>query len=328
MKRREFLTFVAGTATAWPFAARAQQESRPKVIGVLWGASENTANRVRLDAFRQAMQELHWDEGRNLKLELRWGSGDVQTVRKHAGELVALAPDVILSIGSYAMGALRDATRTIPIVFLAVPDPVAAGYVANLAHPGGNATGFVLLEYSVSGKWPGLLKQIAPRIKRLAVLRDPSVAAGIGQLAVIQAAASPLGLDVIPLGVADRAEIERSLAAFANTPDVGMIVTASTQSFTYGDFLIELAANHRLPAAYATRSFVERGGLLSYGPDPVEPSRQAAGYVNRILRGEKPADLPVQAPTKYELTINLRTASALGLTVPNDLLASADATIE
>jgi putative ABC transport system substrate-binding protein len=328
MKRREFVTLVAGAVTAWPFAARSQQESHAKVVGVLWGASENTANRVRLDAFREAMQGLHWDEGRNLKLELRWGSGDVQKVREHARELVALAPDVIVSIGSYAMGALRDATHSIPIVFLAVPDPVAAGYVANLAHPGGNATGFVLLEYGVSGKWPGLLKQIAPGIKRLAVLRDPSVAAGIGQLAVIQAAASLLGLDVTPLGVADHGEIERSVAAFASTPDGGMIITASTQAFTYGDFLIELAARYRLPAAYAGRSFVEQGGLLSYGPDPVEPSRLAAGYVDRILRGEKPADLPVQAPTKYELTINLKTARTLGLSVPESLLASADRTVE
>jgi putative ABC transport system substrate-binding protein len=328
MKRREFVTLVAGAAAAWPFAARSQQESRPKRIGVLWGASENTANRVRLDAFRQAMHELHWDEGRNLKLDVRWGSGDVQKVREHAGELVALAPDVILSIGSYAVGALRDATRSIPIVFIAVPDPVAAGYVANLAHPGGNATGFVLLEYGVSGKWPGLLKQIGPGIKRLAVLRDPSVAAGIGQLAVIQAAASPLGLEVIPLGVTDRADIERSIATFASTPNGGMIVTASTQSFTYSDFLIELAARHRLPAAYAARNFVEQGGLIAYGPDLIDQSRRSADYVDRILRGEKPADLPVQAPTKYELTINLKTARALGLTVPESLLASADATIE
>jgi putative tryptophan/tyrosine transport system substrate-binding protein len=328
MKRREFVMLVAGAATALPFATRAQQEPRPRVVGVLWGASENTANRVRLDAFRQAMAGLHWDEGRNLTLDVRWGNGDVQKVREQAKELLAVRPDVILSIGSYATGALRDTTHSVPIVFIAVPDPVAAGYVANLAHPGGNVTGFVLLEYGVSGKWPGLLKQIAPGIKRLAVLRDPTIAGGIGQLALIEAAASPLGLEVIPFGMADRAEIERSIAAFASSPDGGMIVTASTQSFTYGDFLIELAARHRLPASWSIRSFVERGGLLSYGPDPVEPSRKAAGYVDRILNGEKPADLPVQTPTKYELTINLKTAKALGLSVPESLLASADATVE
>jgi putative ABC transport system substrate-binding protein len=328
MKRREFVTLFAGAAAAWPLAARAQQEPRSKLVGVLWGASENAANRVRLEAFRQAMQRLHWDEGRNLKLALRWGGGDLQKVRKQAEELVALAPDVIVSIGSYAMGALRDITRSVPIVFLAVPDPVAAGYVANLAHPGGNATGFVFLEYGVSGKWPGLLKQVAPGVKRLAVLRDPSVASGIGQLAVIQAAASSLGLEVIPLGVADPSEIERSVTTFASTPDGGMIVTASTQSFTNGDFVIELAARHRLPAAYAARTFVEQGGLIAYGPDLVDQSRRAADYVDRILKGEKPADLPVQAPNRYELTINLKTARALGLTVPENLLASADETIE
>ena len=328
MKRREFVTLVAGAATAWPLAARAQQEPRPKLVGVLWGASENAANRVRLEAFRLAMQRLHWDEDRNLKLALRWGGGDLQNVRKQAQELVALAPDVIVSIGSYAMGALRDATRSVPIVFLAVPDPVAAGYVENLAHPGGNATGFVFLEYGVSGKWPGLLKQVAPGVKRLAVLRDPLVAAGIGQLAAIQAAASSLSLEVIPLGVTDRAEIERSVTTFASAPDGGMIVTASTQSFTNGDFVVELAARHRLPTAYAARTFVEQGGLIAYGPDLVDQSRRAADYVDRILKGEKPADLPVQAPTKYELTINLKTAKALGLTVPENLLVSADETIE
>jgi putative ABC transport system substrate-binding protein len=274
------------------------------------------------------MHRLHWDEDRNLKLALRWGNSDVQKIRKQAEELVALAPDVILSIGSYAVGALRDATRSVPIVFLSVPDPVAAGYIENLAHPGGNATGFLFLEYGVSGKWPGLLKQAAPNVKRVGVLRDPSIAAGIGQLAVIQAAASSLGIEVIPLGVTDRAEIERSVATFASTPDGGMIVTASAQSFTFGDFLIELAARHRLPAAYPARSFVEQGGLIAYGPDLIDQARRAADYVDRILKGEKPADLPVQAPTKYELTINLKTAKALGLTVPENLLAGAEEIFE
>jgi putative ABC transport system substrate-binding protein len=328
MKRREFVTLVTGAATAWPLAVRAQQEPRSKLVGVLWAASENATNRQRLDAFRQAMRRLHWDEDRNVKLVLRWGNGDVQKIRKQAEELVALAPDVIVSIGSYAVGALRDATRSVPIVFLAVPDPVAAGYVENLAHPGGNATGFAFLEYGVSGKWPGLLRQVAPGVKRLAVLRDPSIAAGIGQFAVIQAAASSLGLEVIPLGVTDPADIERSIATFATAPDGGMIVTASAQSFTHDNFLVGLAARHRLPAAYPARSFVEQGGLIAYGPDLVDQSRRAADYVDRILRGEKPAELPVQAPTKYELTINLKTAKALGLTVPENLLASADEAVE
>ncbi len=328
MRRREFVTLVAGAATAWPLAGHAQQEPRSKLVGVLWAASENATNRQRLEAFRQAMQRLHWDEGRNLRLDLRWGNSDLKKIRKQAEELVALAPDVIVSIGSYAVGALRDATRSVPIVFLAVPDPVAAGYVENLAHPGGNVTGFLLLEYGVSGKWPGLLKLAAPNVKRIGVLRDPSIAAGIGQLAVIQAAASSLGLEVIPLGVADPAEIERSVTTFASTPDGGMIVTASAQSFTYGDFLVGLAARHRLPATYPARSFIEQGGLIAYGPDLVDQSRRAADYVDRILKGETPADLPVQAPTKYELTINLKTARALGLTVPENLLAGAEEIFE
>jgi putative ABC transport system substrate-binding protein len=328
MKRREFVRLVAGAAAAWPFAARAQVGPRPKVVGVLWSAAETTANRARQDAFRQAMHGLQWDEGRNLKLELRWGDGDLQKIRKQAEDMVMLAPDVIVCIGSYATGVLHDTNHNIPTVFLAVPDPVAAGYVASLAHPGGNATGFLLMEYGVSGKWPGLLKQLAPGLKRLAVLRDPSVAAGIGQLATIQAAASQLGLEVIPIGIAAAADIERSIAAFASAPDGGLILTASAQSFTYGSLVIELAARHRLPAAYSGRTFVELGGLIAYGADLIDESRRSAGYVDRILRGETPADLPVQAPTKYELTINLKTARALGLTVPENLLASADEAIE
>jgi len=297
-------------------------------VGVLWSASESPYNKSRQEVFRQGMQKLGWDESRNLKLVVRWGNGEQKIVRKQVEELVALAPDVIVCIGSFAAGALRDATRSIPVVFLAVPDPVAAGYVASLAHPGGNATGFVFLEYGVSGKWPGLLKQLAPGIKRVAALRDPAIAGGIGQLAVIQAAASPLGLEVIPLGIADAAEIERSISTFASVPDGGIILTASAQSFTYSGLVIELAARYRLPAAYAARTFVEQGGLIAYGPDLVDQSRQSADYVDRILRGEKPADLPVQAPTRYELTINLKTAKALGLTVPENLIASADEVIE
>jgi len=327
MKRREFVRLVAGATAAWPLAARSQQE-RPKLVAALWSAAETPALRVRQEAFRQAMQKLGWDEGRNLRLVVRWGDGDPTIVRKHAQEIVALAPDVIVSIGSFATGALRDTNRSIPTVFLAVPDPVAAGYVASLARPGGNTTGFVYLEYGVSGKWPGLLKQVAPGIKRVAALRDPAIAAGIGQLALIQAAASPLGLDVIPLGLADAVEIERSITTFASAPDGGLILTTSAQSFTYGDLVIELAASHRLPAAYPARNFVEQGGLIAYGPDLVDQSRRSAGYVDRILRGEKPGDLPVQAPTRYELTVNLRTAKALGLTVPENLLASADEAIE
>jgi putative tryptophan/tyrosine transport system substrate-binding protein len=328
MRRREFITIVGGAAVAWPVVARAQQERGKKLVAVLWSGSENPANLVRQEAFQQAMQKLHWDEGRNVKFVIRWGGGELQIVRKQAEELVALAPDVVVGIGSFATGALRDATRSVPIVFHAVPDPVAAGYVANLAHPGGNATGFVFMEYGVSGKWPGLLKQVAPGIKRVAVLRDPAIASGIGQLAVIQAVASSLGLEVIPLGMADAAEIERSITTFASAPDGGIILTASAQAFTYADLVIELAARHRLPAAFAARNFVEQGGLIAYGPDLVDQSRRSADYVDRILKGEKPADLPVQAPTKYELTVNLKTAKALGVEVPQSILLTADSVIE
>jgi putative tryptophan/tyrosine transport system substrate-binding protein len=328
MKRREFIGLVGGAAAAWPFAARAQQEPRVKLVAVLWSAAESPTLRVRQTAFVQGMARLHWDEGRNVRFVVRWGDGEAQNVRKRAEELVTLGPDAIVGIGSLAMAALRAATSSLPIVFLAVPDPVGAGYVASLAHPGGNATGFVFLEYGVSGKWPELLKQIAPKLKRIGVLRDPAVASGIGQFAVIQATASSLGLEVVPLGVTDAAEIERSIAAFANSPDGGIILTTSAQSFIYGDLVVELAARHRLPAAYAARNFVEQGGLIAYGPDLVDQSRRSADYVDRILKGEKPADLPVQGPIKYELIVNLKTATALGLIVPTNLLAGADVVIE
>jgi len=328
MKRRELLTLLGGAA-AWPRAARAQQPSGVRRIGVLMNlASEDAEGQARLAAFHQGLQQLGWTVGRNVQIDYRWGAGNADRIRKFAAELVALAPDVILSAGSPSVAALQQATRTVPIVFVTVVDPVSSGFVDTLARPGGNITGFALLEYSISGKWLQLLKEIAPRVTRAAVIRDPALTSGGGQLGVIQAVAPSVGVEVTPLNVRDRGEIERAITAFARSPNGGLIVTASTLAGVHRDLIIALAARHKLPAVYAVRYLVVGGGLISYGPDTVDPYRRAASYVDRILKGEKPADLPVQAPTKYELVINLKSAKALGLEIPPTLLARADEVIE
>ncbi len=328
MKRRDFITLFGG-ASALPLAARAQQGERMRRIGVLSSlAADDPETQARHAAFLQGLQEWGWTTGRNVQIDYRWGAGDPDRFRKYALELVALAPDVILATGSPVTAALLQATRTVPIVFTQVPDPVANGFVANLAQPGGNATGFTVYEYGTSAKWIELLKEIAPRVTRAAVLRDPAIASGIGQLAAIQGVAPTLGMEVRPVGVRDAGEIERAVTAFAREPNGGLIVLASPLAIVQRDLIITLAARHRLPAVYSRRFFVTSGGLISYGPDSIEPYRRAAGYVDRILKGEKPADLPVQAPTKYELVINVKTAKALGLDVPATVLARADEVIE
>jgi putative ABC transport system substrate-binding protein len=328
MKRRDFIAGVA-TATALPLAARAQQPDRTRRIGVLMNlAADDPEAQRRVSAFVQALRELDWTDGRNVQIEYRWGGGDAGTFRKYAAELVALAPDVILATGTPVVEALQQVTRTVPIVFVTGIDPVGAGFVESLARPGGNSTGFTLFEYGMSGKWLELLKEIAPGVKRVAVLRDSAIGSGTGQLAAIQAVAPSFGVELSPVGVRDAGEIERAVSAFASTSGGGLIVTASTLALVHRELIVTLAARHRLPAVYGDRVLVSTGGLISYGPDRVDPFRRAAGYVNRILRGERPADLPVQAPTKYELAINLKTAKALGLDMPANLLARANDVIE
>jgi putative tryptophan/tyrosine transport system substrate-binding protein len=330
MQRREFLTLVGGAAVAWPRAARAQQTDRMRRVGVLESrAADDREGQARLAVFAQGLQELGWTDGRNVRIDSRWAAGDAGRYRTYAAELVALAPDVILASASASVTALQQTTRTVPIVFVNVIDPVGAGFVASLARPGGNSTGFTLFEYSLSGKWLELFKEIAPNLTRIAILRDPAIAAGIGQFAVIQAMAPPsFGVELSPIDERDGGEIERDIAAFARAPNGGLIVTASSGAVAYRELIITLAARHRLPAVYPFRYFVTSGGLISYGPDTTEQYRRAAGYVDRILKGQKAVDLPVQAPTKYELVINLKTAKALGLTVPPSLLARADQVIE
>jgi len=329
MKRREFIALLCGAVTAWPLAVRAQQPERVRRIGVLMPLPANDAEgQARVAAFLQGLQELGWSVGRNVVVDIRWSTGNNADVRKYAAELVALAPDVILANSSNAVPPLLEVTRTVPIVFTNVADPVGAGYVDSLARPGGNITGFAPFEYSMSGKWLQLLKEIAPGVTRVAVLRDPSISVGPAQFAVIQAAAPSLGVELRPVDVRDEGEIERALAIFAQSPNSGLIVTASLRAVSHRDLIITLAARHRLPAVYFGRLWAAGGGLISYGPDLLDPFRRAAGYVDRILKGEKPADMPVQAPTKYELVINLKTAKALGLTVPPSLLARADEVIE
>jgi putative ABC transport system substrate-binding protein len=328
MRRREFITLLGGAA-AWPLAARAQQPERMRRVGVLMNlAQDDPETRVRRDAFLQALHELGWSEGRNLRIEYRWGVGDSDRHRQNAAELIALAPDVILAHGSPIMRPLQRATRTVPIVFVSVADPVAGGFIDSLARPGRNATGFSLFEYGISGKWLELLKQIAPELTRAAVIRDPDQVSGGGQLGAIQAVAPSLRVELSPIDVRDAGEIERAVAAFARQPKGGLIVTAAALAQIHRGVIISLAARHRLPAVYPYRLFVTDGGLISYGPDPVDQYRRAAGYVDRILKGEKPADLPVQAPTKYQIVINLKTARALGLDVPATVLARADEVIE
>jgi putative ABC transport system substrate-binding protein len=328
MKRREFIALLGGAA-AWPLTARAQQTERMRRIGVLMNlAGDDPESPVRVAAFAQGLQELGWIVGRNVRIDTRWVGINVDRSRSYATELVALAPDVILASGTPSVMALLQATRTVPIVFANVIDPVGSGFVESLAKPGGNATGFSMFEYGISGKWLELLKEIAPRVTRVAVLRDPAFASGGGQLGALQAVASSFGVELSPIGVRDASEIERAVTAFARSPNGGLIVTGSTLAVAHRDLIITLAARHQLPAVYAQRYIVAGGGLISYGPDSIDPFRRAASYVDRILKGEKPADLPVQAPTKYELVINLKTAKTLGLEVPPTLLARADEVIE
>jgi putative ABC transport system substrate-binding protein len=328
MRRREFITLLGGAA-AWPLAARAQQSERVRRIGILLPATADDLTwQARVGGFQQGLALLGWTIGRNVQIDIRWATTNTAELRKHAAELAALAPDVIMAGGTSTLGPLLQATRTVPIVFAIVVDPVGAGYVESVARPGGNATGFMLYEYSISGKWLELLKEIAPGVTRVAVLRDATQVFGIGQFAAIQAVAPSLRVEVTPVNVRDAGEIERTIAALARTPNGGLILTGSAASVRHRDLIIALAARHKLPAVYFERFFVAAGGLASYGTDNVDSFRRAAGYVDRILKGEKPADLPVQAPTKYELVINLKTAKALGLTLPPTILARADAVIE
>jgi putative ABC transport system substrate-binding protein len=329
MKRREFITLLGSAAAAWPLAARSQQTDRMRRIGVLMNlAGDDAEGQARIAAFLQGLRQLGWTNGGNLRIDIRWGADDPDRGRRYAAELVALAPDVILASASPAVGTLLQATRTVPIVFTTVGDPVGGGFVESLARPGGNATGFMLFEYSISVKWLELLKEIAAYVRRAAVLRDPATASGAGQLGAIQSGAPSFGVELSPVGVRDAGEIERAITAFARETNGGLIVTGSALATVHRELIITLAARHKLPAVYYERVFAKSGGLISYGPDRVDPYWRAAGYVDRILRGEKPADLPVQAPTKYELVINLKTAKALGLDVPPTLLARADEVIE
>ncbi len=359
MKRREFITLLGGAAAVWPLAARAQQPERVRRIGVLmYWAADDAEGQARLAAFTQALKQLGWSDGRNLRIDTRWATAD--DIHRHAAELAALAPDVLVAAtGTATVAALLQATRTaalaseasgqrgdskvrapdtrlepgssaraVPIVFMSVIDPVGAGFVASLAQPGGNATGFTIYEYSMSGKWLELLKEIAPHVSRVAVLRDPAVASGIGQFGAVQIVAPSLGVQVSPVDVRDAGEIERAVTAFARGSNGGLIVTAGALTISHRQPIIALAARHKLPAVYPARFHVTAGGLISYGPDLIDQFRRAAGYVDRILKGEKPADLPVQAPTKYELVVNLKTAKALGIDIPTTLLARADEVIE
>jgi putative ABC transport system substrate-binding protein len=325
MRRREFITLLGGAA-AWPLAARAQQPGPVRRIGVyIATAADDPEGQARNAALLQGLQQLGWTVGQNVRIDYRWGAGDF---REYARELVDLAPDVILANGGTIMVPLQQAARTVPIVFVQVTDPVGSGYVASLARPGGNITGFTQFEFGIGAKWLELLKQVAPAVKRAAVLRNPSTRGGVAQFAAMQAVAPALGIELSPLDVRDAAEIERAITAFARTPNGGLIIEPDPFVIAYRMQIIALAARLRLPAVYAYRYNVEEGGLMSYGPDSIGQYRLAAGYVDRILKGEKPADLPVQAPTKYETVINLKTAKALGLAVPPILLALADEVIE
>jgi ABC-type uncharacterized transport system substrate-binding protein len=326
-KRRDLITLLFGAA-AWPLTARAQQGERMRRIGVISSVASTSESQARLAAFVQGLQQSGWTVGQNLKIEYRWGSGNADHIRKYVAELVTLAPDIILATGSQTAAPLLEATRTIPVVFVQVADPVGAGFVESLARPGGNATGFANFEYGISGKWVELLKEIAPHLTRVAVLRDPTVASGTGQLGAIQAVAPSFGVELTPVDLRTAGGIERAVTVFARKPNGGLIVTAGNLGVIHRELIFTLAVRHRLPAAFSDRAYVDHGGLISYGPDRIDQYRQAAGYVDRILRGEKPAELPVQEPTKYDLVINLKTAKALGLDVPPTLLARADEVIE
>ena len=328
-RRRDFITLLGGAAAAWPLAARAQQPERMRRVGVLLpAAADDSAYQSRIAAFLQGLEQSGWSIGRNLRIDVRWATANVDTIRKHAAELVASGPDVVLAHGSATVGPMLQASRTVPVVFPLVGDPVAAGFVESLARPGGNVTGFMSVEYSMGGKWLELLKQFAPRTARVAVIRDPAIPSGLGQFGAIQTVAPSLGVEAVPVNVRNASEIERTVTEFARSSNGGLIVTASAAAALHRDLIITLAAQHKLPAVYFNRFLVAAGGLLSYGPDFIDQYRRAAGYVDRILKGEKPADLPVQAPTKYELVINLKTAKALGIDVPPTLLARADEVIE
>jgi putative ABC transport system substrate-binding protein len=328
MRRREFITLIGGAA-AWPITVYAQQRDGQPRIGILMtSVADSPDGQVRIAAFLQGMQQLGWTDGRNIRMDVRWSGGSDAAMRKNVTEMVALAPNVIFATGSSAMGALMQMSGAVPIVFVIVPDPVGAGYVNSLARPGGNATGFSTFEYSIGGKWLDLLKQIAPGVTRVAVLRDPFISGGVGQFGAIQSAASSFAVEVTAINMRDATEIERAIMAFAATSGGGLIVTATPLGLVHRSLIVTLAARHKLPAIYYERSFIPEGGLISYGPDFIDQYRRATTYVDRILKGEKPADLPVQAPTKYELIINLKAAKALGLTVPNTLIGRADEVIE
>jgi putative ABC transport system substrate-binding protein len=327
MRRREFIALLGGATVAWPLALRAQQSGQVRRIGVLMGlARDNPEGQARIAAFVQGLQKLGWTEGRNLHIEYRWDTGG--DLQKAAAELVALSPDAIFASTTPALAALQQATRSVPVVFAQVSDPVSGGFVASLAKPGGNITGFAVFDYVMGAKWLELLKEIAPYATHVGVIRDPTNTVNIGQLAAVQSAALALGLEVSPLGGRDASDIQQTVTDFAGGSNRGLITTGSPLASNNRDLIISLAARHRLPAVYPFRFFVADGGLISYGSDSVDPSRQAAGYVDRILKGEKPADLPVQGPTKFELVINLKTAKALGLAVPSSLLSRADEIIE
>ena len=328
MRRREFMTVLGGAAVAWPLAPHAQQPAQMGRVGVLESAGIETDQQAGVAVFKEVLHQLGWVDGRNIRLEVRWAGADPAKARKNAEELVALQTDVILVTGVLGLEVLLQTTHSVPIVFNNVADPVGSGLVDSLARPGGNATGFVLFDYALTAKWLELLKQIAPTVTRVAVLRDPGLTAGIGQFAVIEYVSPSVGIEVSAINLRDARQIEQDITKFANSPNSGLILTGSALSLVHRDLIIALAAQHKLPAVYHRRYLAAGGGLMSYGPDVDEQSRGAAQYVDRILKGEKPADLPVQAPTKYELVINRKTAQALGLTVPTSLLARADDVIE
>ena len=325
MRRREFITLLGGGAM-WSLGARAQDQ-RIRRIGILTPLDE-AENKIRIDPLLQELPRLGWSDGRNIRIDMRAAGGNAEALRKYAREMLALAPDVLVAFGTPATDVLLQATPTAPIVFTIVVDPLGSGFVNNLARPGGNVTGFMTFEYSLSGKWLDLLKQIAPDVKRVAVIRDPSIASGTGQFAVIQGVAPALGLEVTVINIRDQAEMERAVSAFAGLPNGGLVVTAGPLSTLHRDLIITLAGRHKLPSVYPFRFFAKAGGLISYGPNFDDQVRNTASYVDRILKGEKPGDLPVQTPTKYELVINLKTAKAMGMTVPQPLLERADEVIE
>jgi len=328
VKRREFITLLGVAATTWPLAARAQQPAQMRRVGVLESAGIETDQQAGVAVFKEVLRQLGWIDGRNVRVEVRWAGADPARARKDAEELVALQPDIIVVTGTLGLQALLQTTRSVPIVFNSITDPVGSGFIDNLARPGGNATGFILFDYALTAKWVELLKEIAPTVTRVAVLRDPELTAGVGQFAVIQYVAPSVGMEVSAISMRDARGIEQDIAKFARAPNGGLILTGSALSVVYRDLVVGLAAKHKLPAVYHRRYFVTGGGLMSYGSEVDEQFRGAARYVDRILKGEKAADLPVQAPTKYELVINLKTAKALGLTIPPSVLARADEVIE